>query len=140
MCLEEFGTTDAAGGRTKVSPFQCNDGTTVRIRHAICRACDNALVRRGSNCCPICRAPRIGTTRLLRSSGTERRDTLRFPVEQVRAVFITGSRVRAHANDARFDEQIQTALNALLDVPAHPIARWVIVGNEGLELAHRDAR
>jgi len=59
VCMEEFETSRAAA-RTIVYPFACGGGDG--IRHAICRTCDRSMFNRHGDACPICRAPRLGSS------------------------------------------------------------------------------
>lgn len=59
VCMEAFETT-GLGARTIVHAFACNGGDG--IRHAICRSCDRRMFNGHGDTCPICRAPRLGSS------------------------------------------------------------------------------
>jgi hypothetical protein len=46
------------GARTVVHSFACDGG----VRHAICRTCDRRMFNGHNDKCPICRAPRLGSS------------------------------------------------------------------------------
>lgn len=57
ICFEAFAQR-GTGARTVVYAFGCGGG----VRHGICRSCDRRMFNAHGDACPICRAPRLGTS------------------------------------------------------------------------------
>lgn len=59
VCFEPFNLS-GTGPRTIVHSFACNGGEG--MRHALCRSCDRRMYNAHGDACPICRAPRLGSS------------------------------------------------------------------------------
>lgn len=57
ICFEAFAQR-GTGARTIIYAFGCGGG----VRHGICRSCDRRMFNAHGDACPICRAPRLGTS------------------------------------------------------------------------------
>lgn len=60
VCFEPFDTGARQSARTIVHAFACNGGDGAR--HGICRSCDRRMYNGHGDACPICRAPRLGSS------------------------------------------------------------------------------
>lgn len=135
--MEAF-ETPGLGARTIVHAFGCNGGEG--MRHAICKLCDRRMFKAHRDACPICRAPRLGSSisQLGWRPPLERESpfiaptltsggTIFFPIEEDDVSIPTVTIV--HRTDASSGETTQSSSSSIInDVLSDPVFRAALEG------------